>query len=201
VIVSAAPPLNRPLALVIVLFFAPLLAAFLLYYLGAWRPSGSTQHGDLIHPARPLPAITLHDDAGKALPAALLQHSWSLVYIGDGQCNVRCKAALADMQRARELLGKDSGRVQSVFLASDRCCAGEFLHSTFPKLIVAHIDEPNAAALAALFPLYDNVPLSSAGRIYIVDPLGNLMMSYAPDAPSVGVYDDLKKLLELSHIG
>ncbi|HYM33896.1 MAG TPA: SCO family protein [Steroidobacteraceae bacterium] len=200
--VNATPPQNRrPLVLVTVLFFAPLLVAFLLYYLGAWRPSRSTNRGDLIHPARSLPAIALHDDAGKELPAEFLQHSWSLVYIGDGQCDARCKTALADMQRARELLGKDMSRVQSVFLASDHCCVGEFLHSIYPKLIVARVDEQNSASLVALFPLYGNVPLSIAGRIYIVDPLGNLMMSYAPDAPSLGIYEDLKTLLNLSHIG
>jgi hypothetical protein len=41
----------------------------------------------------------------------------------------------------------------------------------------------------------------TAGRIYLIDPLGNLMMSYAPDAPSMGLLEDIKKLLKLSHIG
>jgi hypothetical protein len=43
--------------------------------------------------------------------------------------------------------------------------------------------------------------VETAGRIYIVDPLGNLMMSYAPDAPQKALLEDLKKLLKLSHIG
>jgi hypothetical protein len=34
-----------------------------------------------------------------------------------------------------------------------------------------------------------------------VDPLGNLMMSYSPQAPRKGLLEDLKKLLKLSHIG
>ena len=41
----------------------------------------------------------------------------------------------------------------------------------------------------------------AAGRLYLVDPLGNLMMSYERDAPVKGLLDDLKKLLNLSHIG
>jgi hypothetical protein len=44
-------------------------------------------------------------------------------------------------------------------------------------------------------------PLDEAGRIYIVDPLGNLMMSYARDAEPKGLLTDMKKLLKLSHIG
>ena len=39
------------------------------------------------------------------------------------------------------------------------------------------------------------------GRLYLVDPLGNLMMSYERGAPVKGLLDDLKKLLNLSHIG
>jgi len=192
---------RRPLLLVIVLFFAPLAGAFLLYYGGAWRPAASTHHGDLISPARPLPALALQDDAGNTLPEDFLRHRWSLLYVGDGKCDARCRAALADIYRARELLGKDIERVQSVFLASADCCDRVALRATDPKLLIARIDAANAAPLVALFPIYENRPLPAAGRVYIVDPLGNLMMSYASDAPSTGMYDDLKKLLNLSHIG
>jgi hypothetical protein len=45
------------------------------------------------------------------------------------------------------------------------------------------------------------VPLADAGRIFIVDPLGNLLMSYAATAPDKALLTDMKKLLRLSHIG
>jgi hypothetical protein len=37
--------------------------------------------------------------------------------------------------------------------------------------------------------------------LFIVDPLGNLMMSYDAEANPKGLLEDLKKLLKLSHIG
>ena len=43
--------------------------------------------------------------------------------------------------------------------------------------------------------------VADAGRIYLIDPLGNLLMSYAPTAPDKALLSDLKKLLRLSHIG
>ena len=192
---------RRPLIAVALLFAVPLFIAFILYYGELWRPAKSTEHGDLIHPARPLPEIALPKIDGGATAANFLREKWSLVFIGDGRCDERCRAALGDIQRARELLGKDISRVQSVFLASEQCCDVEFFRSTHPQLIAARIDTNDAAPFVEVFPLYGNVPLKNAGRIYIVDPLGNLMMSYAPDANSVGMYDDLKKLLKLSHIG
>jgi hypothetical protein len=44
-------------------------------------------------------------------------------------------------------------------------------------------------------------PLEEAGRIFIVDPLGNLMMSYSRAIEPKGLLQDMKKLLKLSHIG
>ena len=45
-------------------------------------------------------------------------------------------------------------------------------------------------------------PTRRSGSIYIVDPLGNLMMRHAPTAaPSKDLLEDLRRLLKLSHIG
>jgi hypothetical protein len=198
---SETPASRRPLIILMLLFVVPLSIAFLLYYGELWRPASSTEHGDLIHPARPLPELALAKAEGGMTEPDLFRKRWSLVFIGDGRCNDRCRAALADMQRARELLGKDISRVQSVFLASEQCCALDYLRSTYPQLIAARLDSDHAAALASFFPEYAGVPLREAGRIYIVDPLGNLMMSYPQDASGIGMYEDLKTLLKLSHIG
>ena len=40
-----------------------------------------------------------------------------------------------------------------------------------------------------------------ADTVYVVDPLGNLMMSYDARQDPRGLLEDLKKLLRLSHIG
>ncbi len=59
----------------------------------------------------------------------------------------------------------------------------------------------NSKPLTRLIPALDSAPVRDAGRIYIVDPLGNLMMSYAAAAPDDALLDDLERLLRLSHIG
>jgi hypothetical protein len=40
-----------------------------------------------------------------------------------------------------------------------------------------------------------------APRVYLIDPLGNLMMSYAAEAKPKGMLEDMKRLLRLSSIG
>jgi hypothetical protein len=91
--------------------------------------------------------------------------------------------------------------VRRLFLATADCCDLEYLNAEHVGLITARADEASDRELLAVFPQYGSIPVEEAGRIYIVDPLGNLMMSYAPDAPPKALLQDLRKLLKLSHIG
>ncbi len=69
------------------LFFVPLLGAFWLYYAGGWRPAGSTNHGELISPARPLAAIDLRDMDGAVASPELFKGKWTLVHVNEGACD------------------------------------------------------------------------------------------------------------------
>jgi len=198
----AGRPARTQLWLLILIFFGPLAVAFILYYgLHGLRPHHSTNRGDLIDPARPLPNSALSDPNGGTLAPQLLRGKWTLLYIGDGQCNPRCHEALTLIRQTRLALGEDMRRVQRVFLVTGNCCDQNYLANEHEGLILARADDAAAAGLISLFPTYDGTPVGQAGRIYIVDPLGNLMMSYSPAAPTKGLLEDLKKLLKLSHIG
>ena len=62
-------------------------------------------------------------------------------------------------------------------------------------------ERADAQALLAKFPVYDGVAPTAAGRLYLIDPLGNLVLSYSAAAPDKALLTDVKKLLRLSHIG
>ena len=168
----------------VALFFAPLALAFLLYYGGGWRPPGSTNKGELISPPRPLPN------------GSAWHGKWTLVYVGDGRCDERCRAALILTRQTRLALNADMTRVHRIFLTTGNCCDRTYLAAEHPDLGVEQVDNAAGAALLAAF------PDAASGSIYIVDPLGNLMMRHAPSAGlSQGLLEDLRKLLKLSHIG
>ena len=193
---------RRQLLALAALFFVPLGVAFWMYYGPAgWRPAGDASKGDLIDPARPLASLALPTLDGAATDAGFLRGKWTMLYVGDGRCDERCRQALYLMRQSRIALNKDMDRVQRVFLVTDRCCDRDFLAGEHPDLLVARVEDPASAALLEPFPSYDGVPVPAAGRIYLVDPLGNLLMSYAPAAPDKALLSDLKKLLRLSHIG
>ena len=138
---------------------------------------------------------------GPPTEAAFLRGQWTMLYVGDGLCDQRCRKALYLMRQSRIALNKDMDRVQRVFLVTDRCCDRGFLAQEHPDLIVARVDDAASAAILAPFPAYDGVPVSAAGRIYLIDPVGNLLMSYPASAPDKALLTDVKKLLRLSHIG
>lgn len=180
-------------------FVTPLALAFLLYYGLGIRPQGSTNKGDLIHPPASLPEVELPAVADQTLAANALRGKWSMVYIGDGACDPRCREALTLMRQTRLALGDKMERVQRVFLISGNCCDQAYLDAEHAGLLLGRIDNSTGQALLETFP--DTSKAAGLGRIYLVDPLGNLMMKYEPDAPQKGLLEDLKKLLKLSHIG
>jgi hypothetical protein len=194
---------RRQLILLAALFFVPLAVAFWLYYgPGDWRPVGGTNKGDLIDPAVPLPDVTLTRADGTPAGADVLRGRWTVAYVGGGACDDRCREALYVSRQSRIALNKDMDRVQRVFLATGQCCDGAWLQSEHPDLAVVRLgDDAGSRSLLAAFPRYDGVAPAAAGRLYVIDPLGNLVLSYSPQAPDKALLTDVKKLLRLSHIG
>jgi hypothetical protein len=188
----------RTLALLAGLFVVPLALAFYTYYGTSWRPLARVNHGELITPARALPASALTPvlPAPPAAPATLFRGQWSLVYVGDGACPDECRQALYVMRQTRLLLNNDMTRVARVFLVTAGCCARSFFEHEHAGLTVIDAAGPEAQGLVAQFP-----PAQRAHTLFVVDPLGNLMMSYDARQNPRGLLEDLKKLLRLSHIG
>jgi len=182
-------------------FFAPLAVSFLLYYGSAWRPSGMTNNGRLIDPPRPLPELVLETADGAGTTADLLRRRWSLVYLADGGCDTRCRETLVTMRQVRLALGEDMDRVQRILLYSGSPGDREYFASQHPGLIAVAVDGSGGRDLQAVFHAVDAAGSSVSDRIYVVDPLGNLMMSHSASGAGKGLLADLERLLKLSHIG
>ena len=179
------------------LFFAPLGLAFYLYYgHGTWHPGGRVNAGELIQPARPLPALALPLSASGNTQPNFLKGKWTFLYVTTGPCAQACRTRLYDTRQVRLALDRDMNRVQRVLIADADCCDPQYLHDQHPDLIAIRADAADAP-LRALLPGLD----AASPRVYLIDPLGNLMMSYAGDAKSKGMLEDLKRLLRLSSIG
>jgi cytochrome oxidase Cu insertion factor (SCO1/SenC/PrrC family) len=195
---------RRILIGIALLFFAPLALSFYLYYGRHWHPGGRVNAGELIEPARPLPALALplaagENSSGKTeTDAQFLKGKWTFLYVQHGVCDDECRRHLYDTRQVRLALDREMTRVQRVFIADADCCDLPELKAAHPDLIVIRAgaaDEP----LLALLP--GSAGAVNSQRIYLVDPLGNAMMFYAPEAKPKGMLEDMKRLLRLSSIG
>jgi cytochrome oxidase Cu insertion factor (SCO1/SenC/PrrC family) len=195
---------RRILIGVALIFFAPLALAFYLYYGKFWHPGGRVNAGELIDPARPVPAAALplaapHLGTGTAqTDPQFLKGKWTFLYVQNGHCDDECRRHLYDTRQVRLALDREMNRVQRVFIGDSDCCDLKELLAAHPDLIAIRASAADAPLLALL---PERPGALNSHRVYLIDPLGNLMMFYAADARSKGMLEDMKRLLRLSSIG
>ena len=150
--------------------------------------------GELVQPVRPLPLAALPLVGGGVTDTQVLRRKWTMLYVQRGPCDDDCLRHLYDTRQVRTALDREMNRVQRMFIADENCCDLQKLRDLHPDLIIVRAGQPVEPLLALL-------PAPNSDRTYLVDPLGNLMMFYAPDSKPKGLLADMKRLLQLSQIG
>jgi len=182
---TTATPARRALLLTLLIFLAPVLIGSGLYLFG-WRPATTNNHGELIVPPRPLAIADLGVE-----PRDRVAGKWLLLVAADAPCDSAC-VALAEQSRAIQVsLNRDMGRLARIVLTDAPTPALQELQHRQPDLLVARLP---ASWQPALQP-------GNRHRVFVVDPAGNLMMQYAPEAEAKGIRADLERLLKHSWIG
>jgi hypothetical protein len=179
----------RVLYAVIALCSAPVLASYLVYYV--FPPSGRTNYGTLITP-RPIPATPLAALDGRPFSFTELAGQWVMVAAAPAVCDPACASALLQMRQQRLMTGKERNRVERVWLITDKApIAPELLRdyegTFFVRAPAAAVRELLAADGGAL-----------AGHVWLVDPMGNLMLRWPQDPEPQRVKKDLLRLLAAS---
>jgi cytochrome oxidase Cu insertion factor (SCO1/SenC/PrrC family) len=193
---------KRKLLILALLFALPAALAFILYTSG-WRPAATANYGDLAQPARPIGDVTLDTLDGKRLTFSKLNKKWALVYFGSAHCLARCEQDLYKMRQVHLAQGKEAERIERVFVVTD-ATALDLLRYTLkdhPGMIVLVGPPAAVRQLAGQFSVPAGGALDGLDRIYLVDPLGNFMLHYPPDADASGMRKDLARLLKVSQVG
>lgn len=193
---------RRTLLWLFVVFTLPAVIAYALY-LSGWRPVTSGNYGELVQPPRPLPDLTLTTPEGAAQRLEALRGKWSLVIFAAAECLRPCQTNLDRMHRVILAQGQESGRVRAVFVVTD-ARARDWLHyaiKDYPGTLVLAGPPAAVRALSAHFELTPGVPPGGLNRTYLVDPVGNFMMSWPADADAGRMRKDLARLLRVSQVG
>jgi hypothetical protein len=174
---------------ILALCAAPVVAAWLAYFV--WPPASRTNYGELIDP-RPLPDPALERVGGGPFRLSDLRGKWLLVQLDGGKCGEACRKKLLYMRQLRLTQGKDMERVERLWLVTDAAPVDPELRREFAGTHIVR-----AGALPRAFPATRAV----GEHLYLVDPLGNLMLRWSGDPDPNGMKRDLSRLLRASRIG
>lgn len=152
---------------------SPVIASYFTYYVV--RPEGRRNFGELVEPMRPLPKQLAQTLEGKSTDLSALRGQWLLVSVAGGACDEACSQHLYLQRQLRESLGKDKDRLDWVWLVTDQTPVPEKLMPALRSATVLRVD---AQALQRWLSPTTGRRLEE--HLYLVDPMGNWMMRFAP---------------------
>ncbi|PHR65014.1 MAG: hypothetical protein COA51_06450 [Idiomarina sp.] len=164
--------------------------AFLIPVIGAklvldqnWYQGAVTNKGTML-----VPPIELGD------LNSLLPEGWRVALVDDGNCSDACMQGLYAMNQLDVALGKETDRVNPILITA----TGTTLDLTNVPL-VKHIENGDLELAVTQLP---------AHNLFIIDPLGNVVLHYpthadeeAMRAEAKNLLADLRTLLKLSKVG
>ncbi len=186
---------QRMLLLIAAVCLAPFVASFTLYYF--WQPSGRVNYGELVEgvtlPAGSL-ALLSNSGAGKPFDFTQLRGRWIFVTVDSGACDDYCQKKLWKMRQVRLTQGKYPERIERAWLVSDTQSVAATVLKEYEGTWIASAQDN---AVLKLLPHRD----AQRDHIYLVDPLGNVVLRYPKDADPSLMKKDLTRLLKVSRIG
>lgn len=174
---------------------SPIIASYLTYYV--IKPQSRTNYGTLIDPrAHPIPALGTTTLDGKQTSLEAYKGKWIMLHVNEAECQEPCRKKMYEMRQLRLAQGKDMSRVERVWLITDK--------EPIETMLMREYDGTNM--LRAKPELVKNWLPTEQGttvedHIYMIDPLGNLMMRFPKNADANKIKKDIGKLLKASRIG
>ncbi len=187
-----------------IIFFGPVLAAVVVYFLRPDWLEQTTNKGQLITPPRDFYNVQLHAPNGQLIKQhGTDERKWLFIYMTTQPCNTDCKRSIYKMQQTYKALFENKRkRVARILITFERSNDSQFynwLNKHYHGTQFYIMRKTDFIKLTQGLPSQQQV--LTKGAYYLVDPNGNLMMSYAQDIKPKNLLSDIRKLLRNSQIG
>ena len=181
---------RRTLILLALVFSAPFIASYTLYFWNV-RPQ-PVNYGDLIE-VRQLKGTGLNDADQTIFRMRDLRGKWVLLSIDSGACDEQCRKKLYYMRQVRTYQNAEMDRIERLWLIDDE-------QKPSPEVLSGY--EGMHVILAKNSELLKEVPAdgSQHDHVYLIDPIGNLMMRFPKDPDPGKMAKDIKRLLKVSQL-
>jgi cytochrome oxidase Cu insertion factor (SCO1/SenC/PrrC family) len=187
---------NATLWLLIAISVIPFIAATAYYKFGNFNEFGN--NGDLINPVIDIQNFKLSDEAGNVLERESLTRKWRMILIVGKDCVEICKTSLYNMRQMNVALGKHYDRFRHMLIHTEMMSSelSELINAEYKDALHAYSNK--AIMDKELGPVESNI---YSNYIYIMDPIGNIMMRFKPGMNPKVILKDLNRLLKVSQIG
>jgi len=183
------------LLLMVAICASPVIASYFTYYV--IKPSSRTNYGALLDPRQyPMPHLGAALLDGKPVELDAYKGKWIMLQVADGACADACKTSLLDMRQVRLMQGKEMDRIERVWLITDNQPLDTVLMREYDG---THMLRVKRETLNAWLPVDEGT--TPADHIYMIDPLGNLMLRFPKNPDPYKMKKDIAKLLSASSIG
>ena len=188
-----ANPHRLKLLLVMAVFALPVVASYLAYFV--WKPQGATRnYGTLIQPVSLADTLTIRALDGTPLQLKALRGKWLLVQVDASPCAADCEKKLYAMRQVRLMQGREQDRVERLWVIADGTAPRANLRQAYEGLQL--VTDPGRALIGKLAAEGD-----VSQFIYMIEPLGNVMMRWPADPEIKRMHKDIERLLKASQIG
>ncbi|MFV1982328.1 MAG: SCO family protein [Thiohalomonadales bacterium] len=192
------------LIILLLMFFGSVFIAWLLINnADTWRPWDTKNNGDLIIPARPIADLSMKTLDGKKFTIKEMVGKWVMVYIGKTGCDELCKINLYNIRQTRLGQKGEHNRIERLYIMLGDTPTASLKNTLNDNqgMKVVIVDDKALPKLLNSFKIENEAAADTTNRVYLVDPIGNLMMKYEQGFDPRGLAKDLELLLKVSLVG
>lgn len=174
----------------ILLMLSPVVASVILHNV-KFRPESTVNYGELLE-VKAIRGQAHNIENNTIFRERQLHGKWSFVMIDSGDCDEYCQKKLYQMRQVRLAQNTEKDRINRIWIIDNQKIPSQELKKEFEGTALLTVDDEFIDQFPANF--------SNKDHIYIIDPMGNLMMRYPRDANPSKMVNDIKLLLKLSHL-
>ena len=181
---------RRKFLLLLALMCAPVVISYTLYFLD-YKPE-SKHYGDLIPIVKVTGKATNQAD-NTILRMKDLHGKWVLVTVDSGLCDEACQQKLYFMRQVRLVQGKQKHRIERLWLINDDVIPDAELVKQYEGAFFAKAKDSEILGFIETKEIQTK-------HIYLIDPIGNLMMRFPENVDGTKMGHDIKRLLHVSQL-
>ena len=176
----------------LLLMLSPVIVSIVLHNV-KFRPEGTVNYGELLE-VKAIQGQALDIENNTIFRDRQLHGKWTFAMIDSGSCEEYCQKKLYQMRQVRLAQNTEKERINRIWIIDDHIIPSQEMKKEFEGTVFLTLKEDSK--------FLDQFPAVSSIKdyIYVIDPMGNLMMRYPRDANPSKMASDVKLLLKLSHL-